>query len=30
MIGYPEVAVAFCAALFWPLDVIATVLLPAR
>jgi hypothetical protein len=28
-IGYPEVVVAFSAALFWPLDVIAMVLLLA-
>ena len=29
-IGYPEVAVAFCGALFWPFDVIAMALLPRR
>jgi hypothetical protein len=29
-IGYPEVAVAFCGALFWPLDLIAMTLLPPR
>ena len=30
MIGYPEVAVAFQAALFWPLDLVAMPLLPPR
>lgn len=29
-IGYPEVAVAFCGALFWPLDLIAMTFLPPR
>ena len=27
-IGYPEVVVAFCGALFWPVDLVAMALLP--
>ena len=29
-IGYPEVVVAFCGALFWPVDLVAMALLPPR
>ena len=29
-IGYPEVVVAFCGALFWPVDLVAMTLLPPR